>query len=122
MANTRSAMPSVDLEAIVKWDPEVIVASVNETADDLLNDPALATVSAVKNKRVFKCPQGIFLWSARSGEGALMALWLGVTLYPDLFVDIDIRAEVKSFFLDYYNYRLTESETDDVLAGRYKIF
>ncbi|MDR3203594.1 MAG: ABC transporter substrate-binding protein [Deltaproteobacteria bacterium] len=111
----------VDPELIVDWAPEVIVTTVNSLTDEILNNPSLKTIPAVKNGRVYNCPQGIFLWSTRSGEGALMALWLGSKFYPERFKDIDMRAEVKSFFKRFYNFDISESQTEDVLEGRTKI-
>jgi iron complex transport system substrate-binding protein len=53
----------------------------------------------------------------RSGEGAMFPLWLGKTLYPDLFPDIDMKRVVKDFFNNYYIYDISADEIDQVLSG-----
>jgi iron complex transport system substrate-binding protein len=83
----------------------------------VLADPALSTVEAVRNKRVYTCPYGIYLWSVRSGEGAMLPLWLGTKMYPDLFKDVDMAKVVRDFFKNYYAYDIPDSETATVLAG-----
>jgi iron complex transport system substrate-binding protein len=83
----------------------------------ILTDPALSQVDAVKNSRVHVTPYGVYLWSVRSGEGSMLPLWLGKTMYPDLFGDIDMKDVVKNFFNKYYNYDIDSEEIDKVLAG-----
>jgi hypothetical protein len=40
--------------------------------------------------------------------------WAAKTPHPDLFKDIDIRAEARNFYLTFFNYSLTEVELDQV--------
>jgi iron complex transport system substrate-binding protein len=108
---------TVDAEQIVQWDPQVIMLNSQIGAHAVLNDPALQTVSAVKNRKVYVCPYGIYLWSVRSGEGAMLPLWLGTKLYPDRFTDVDMKEVVRYFFNHFYNYNIPVSEIETVLAG-----
>ncbi|AEF84717.1 periplasmic binding protein [Treponema primitia ZAS-2] len=108
---------TVDAEQIVQWDPQVIMTSNQTGAAAVLKDPALQTVSAVKNGRVYVCPYGIYLWSVRSGEGAMLPLWMGTKMYPDRFTDINMGEVVKYFFNHFYNYDIPAAEIDTVLAG-----
>jgi iron complex transport system substrate-binding protein len=108
---------TVDAEQIVAWNPQVIMTSNQTGRDAVLKDPALQTVSAVRSGRVYVCPYGIYLWSVRSGEGAMLPIWLGTKLYPDLFADTDMRVVVKNFFNNFYSYAISEAEIDTVLAG-----
>ena len=108
---------TVDAEQIVTWDPQVIMVSNQIGADAVLKDSALQTVQAVKNGKVYVCPYGIYLWSVRSGEGAMLPLWLGTKFYPDRFADTNMRDVVKYFFNQFYGYAIPEAETDKVLAG-----
>jgi hypothetical protein len=41
--------------------------------------------------------KGVYLWSVRIAEGALQPLWLGKTLHPDLFSDLDIKRQLRIF-------------------------
>jgi iron complex transport system substrate-binding protein len=108
---------TVDAEQIVEWDPQVIMLNSQTGAQAVLSDPALQTVSAVKNRRVYVCPYGIYLWSVRSGEGAMLPLWLGTKLYPERFSDVDMKEVVKYFFNYFYNCDIPASEIETVLAG-----
>jgi iron complex transport system substrate-binding protein len=108
---------TVDAERILAWNPQVIMTSNQTGREAVLNDPAMRTVSAVSSGKVYVCPSGIYLWSVRSGEGAMLPQWIGTKLYPDLFADTDMRAVVRDFFNNFYNYKIPESEIDTVLAG-----
>jgi len=108
---------TVDAEQIVKWNPQVIVVSAKPGIEAVLNDASLQTVDAVKNKKVFACPNGIYRWNVRSGEGAMYPLWLGTKMYPELFSKIDMRKVVKDFFKKWYSYDIPDADIDVVLAG-----
>jgi iron complex transport system substrate-binding protein len=107
----------VDAEQIVAWNPQFIMTSNQSGRAKILTDPALAQVDAVKNRRVHVTPYGVYLWSVRSGEGAMLPLWLGKTMYPELFADIDMKTVVRNFFKEFYNYDAAEAEIDKTLEG-----
>jgi iron complex transport system substrate-binding protein len=117
MAKAGSNTLTVDAEQIIAWNPQVIMTSNQSGRDAILKDPALRTVAPVRSGKVYVCPTGIYLWSVRSGEGAMLPLWIGTKLYPDLFADTDMKAIVKNFFNNFYNYNIPDSEIDKVLAG-----
>lgn len=108
---------NIDLEAIVAWDPQVIMVNSPEAMDVIMAQPALAGVSAIKNKRVHKCPYGIFLWSVRSGEAAMLPLWLGTVMYPERFADVDMNKVVSDFFSEFYSHQLSPEGLERVLNG-----
>ncbi|MCC8123685.1 MAG: hypothetical protein LIO58_09115 [Oscillospiraceae bacterium] len=67
------------------------------------------------NAEVLVCPKGAYLWSARSGEGALFPLWLASELYPD--TGINMTDEVDEFLQRWYNYTATPEQIANILAG-----
>ena len=88
-----------------------------DCADEVMADPALAEVDAVKNGNVIVIPGGTYYWSVRSGEGALMTPWLMNVLHPDLVPDLDMKAEVQKFYQDFYGYELSDDEAQAILDG-----
>lgn len=109
---------TVSPEQILEWDPEYIFTMYTDQTDEIMNDPALAEVTAVKEGHVYTVPTGTYQWSVRSAEGALMMPWLDSILHPDIFADIDMTAEVKSFYKDFYNYDLSDDEAATILGGK----
>ena len=108
---------TVDTEQIVAWNPQFIMTSNQAGKKAILEDPALATVEAVKNGDVHVCPYGVYLWSVRSGEGSMLSLWLGTKMYPDRFSAVNMENVVKGFFNYWYNYDISQEEIEKTLAG-----
>ncbi|MDI9502948.1 MAG: ABC transporter substrate-binding protein [Bacillota bacterium] len=107
----------IDAEQIVAWNPEVIMAASQSGAESLRNDPALATVDAVVNDRVIVCPYGVYMWSVRSGEGAMLTPFLGTVLHPERFSDVNMEEIVRDFFQRFYQYEISDEEIQNTLNG-----
>lgn len=110
---------TLSAENLVEFDPEYIFTRGEEAVTAIKEDPALAEVSAVKNDNIYQVPTGIYLWSVRSGEGAMMTPWLDSILHPDLFPDLNMVAVVQDFFGTYYRYELSEEEAQAILNGEW---
>ncbi|NLV27052.1 MAG: ABC transporter substrate-binding protein [Methanomicrobiales archaeon] len=110
----------VNPEKLAEWDPDVIIVRGNTDGSypdqEILNNPQLAGLSAIKNGDVYNVPIGGFWWDRPSPESALGFLWLAKTLYPDTFNDVDMVSEMKSFFKNYYRYSLSDDEANSILS------
>jgi iron complex transport system substrate-binding protein len=117
-APANAANVSVDFEFLYKNQPDVITVRSKDMYDYIMNSNSQnqwQSLNAVKNKRVYLEPKGVYLWSVRSAEGALQPLWLAKNLHPDLFKDLDINKKVKDYYKTYYNYDLSDSDLKDIL-------
>ncbi len=106
----------VALEQIVAANPAVIVAMNKRDAEAIMASPQWAQVDAVIHHRVYVNPKGMFWWCRETSEEALQFLWLAKTLYPQRFVDIDMRQEVRDFYHDFFGISLSDSQVSDVLT------
>lgn len=106
----------VALEQIVAANPAVIVAMNKRDAEAIMASPQWAQVDAVIHHRVYVNPKGMFWWCRETSEEALQFLWLAKTLYPQRFVDIDIRQEILDFYHDFFGISLSDSQVSDVLT------
>lgn len=116
-ADFDTANSVVGAEQIIAWAPEVIFTMGQAAREQILNDPALATVPAVQNAQVFTEPEGTYPWSVRSAEGVLMPVFLGTILHPDRFADLSLADVTRDFYQEYYGYDLSQEELDAILAG-----
>lgn len=107
---------ATSVEQIIEWDPEVIfVSAMSElTPEDIHDDPALAELQAVKNKKVYMSPSGGFWWDPPSAESSLSFLWAAQVLFPDT-ADFDLRAEMIELYEYLYDYTLSDDEIDEIL-------
>lgn len=112
-------MIQVTMEDIVAADPDVIIigSGAADSVKKILEDSAWSGITAVKNKAVYANPSGVFAWDRYSGEEALQVLWAAKQLNPDKFQDIDMVAQAKDFYMQFYGYNLTDDEANKILTG-----
>ncbi|MDD3574653.1 ABC transporter substrate-binding protein [Methanospirillum sp.] len=110
----------VNPEKLAEWDPDVIIIRGNTDgtypSDDILSNPQLSGLSAIKNGEVYNVPIGGFWWDRPSPESPLGFLWLAKILYPETFEDIDMVSELKTFFKQFYQYDLTDEEANSIIS------
>ena len=117
-----SANGNITMEEIYKEDPDIILLSNFDSfvPEDIYQNKIpgqdWSAVKAVKNKRVYKVPMGIYRWDAPGVETPLMMKWLAHLLQPGIFKDIDIHKETRSFFKDFMKYDLTDSDLAIIFA------
>lgn len=106
---------TVTIEQILKSDPDVIVAMNAESANEMRSSVRWSNLRAVRNKKVYVNPKGMFWWCRETSEEALQILWLATTLYPEHFRDIDMKTETRFFYKTFYGYDLTDREIHEIL-------
>ena len=120
MAEEISGSRNVTIEAVIAADPDIITVS-NVTTDDIygfvMSDPQWAAIKAVREGNVYKNPVGVYNWDRNACESVLQLLWFPTLCYPEYYRDIDMEAEVRWFYQNFYDYALTDEEVRDLLAG-----
>ena len=109
----------VNIEVILAADPDyILVGGINQekTYNDILTDPAWQSLTAVKEGRMIRNPQGVMKWEKTGVEIALQLQWFTALMYPDYY-SVDIEAAVREFYSNYYGYQLTEQNYQDLMAG-----
>ncbi|KIR02258.1 Iron(III) dicitrate-binding protein [Lachnospiraceae bacterium TWA4] len=113
---------NINMETLLTYDPEIIFISNFDkvTPDDFYNNKLegqdWSNVSAVKNHKVFKVPCGLYRWAPpNSIEKPLYVLWAASHIQPEIFSDINMEDEIKSFFKGFFDYDLTKEQLDNVL-------
>lgn len=112
---TGSGMVGVDIEQVLRWDPEVILLGNFDAAmpQDIYSDPVWQDVAAVRSKRVYKVPLGGYRWDPPGQESPLMWHWLGDIAFPQR--TSVVRSKASEYFRFLYNHELTNSELDKIL-------
>lgn len=77
-------------------------------------------LSAVDNGKIYCCPIGIYDWGVGGCELGLAMIWCAKSLHPELFTDVDLSAEVKSFYLDVANANVSNDDVDYIFNGYLK--
>lgn len=116
-AGLRGIGATVSMEDILRWNPEVIIVRDAGMMREITGNPQWKTIDAIRERKIYVNPKGVNVWCARSGDGALQLLWAARTLHPDLFRDLDMEGEVRSFYATFYHHRLSGKELELVMRG-----
>lgn len=106
---------NINAETVIAYNPDIIITNSPKSRENIAKNPAFSMLDAVKNSQIYTIPQGVYLWSVRSSEGALMPLWLAKVLYPDIFKDLNLADEVRHFYSKFYSYDLSDKEVSEIL-------
>lgn len=106
----------VDMERVLLWNPQVIVAQDPLFVDHVSHDPRWRRLAAFKSGRVLEVPQKPMNWLDRppSFMRALGIQWLANAFYPDRF-KVDLRAETRDFYRLFFGVELSEADLDKLL-------
>ena len=97
-----------NFEQIAAWDPDKIFAMIwftlapGKVIESLKADSSWRMLKAVRNNDLYAFPSDIFGWSTPEPRWILGVQWLAKKMHPDLFPDIDIKAEVFRYFTGMY--------------------
>lgn len=108
---------TVQIEDLLRWNPQIIVTLDAEQARAIRADPRWRGIAAVRSGRVRVSPRGINAWSTRAAEAALQPLWAAQQFHPERFRTLDLGAETLAFYREFYGYALSHDELARVLAG-----
>jgi len=111
----------VGLEQIAVWNPEVIFV-VNyagdsvETAGQLLTSPTWEGLKAGENEQVYGFPADYASWDLIDPRWILGQQWLATILQPERTAEIDLQAQVVSFYEKLYG--LSETQIEESILPR----
>ena len=106
------------LEQIYKWNPDAIICNEVTTKEYLLENDKWEGLEAIREGRVYNIPVGVTRWGHRgSVETYFAILWLGTTFYPDIYSEIDLEHEVKTFYNDILELTIDDEVYEAILSG-----
>lgn len=97
---------TVSYEQLLTWNPDAIILApqAEYTVDDVLNDPALADLDAVKNGKVYAMPNVIESWDSPIPSSYLGSIWMASVLYPDAVSTEDYTKACVDFYQQFYGF------------------
>ncbi len=96
-----------DYESILGWNPEyiIIAAEAAYTAEEVINDPALALCDAVVKKNVYHLPNDVEAWDSPVPSGILGSVWTASVLYPELITEEIRDSIIEEYYEKFYNFK-----------------
>lgn len=118
VAATLPGFVPVSVEQLLAWAPDLILLNNFEkglTPARVFANATLAGVPAVKERRVYRYPQGGFRWDPPSQESPLAWRWLYALFHPDGMSGRSLRREIAGSYRTLYGYTPSEQDIDTVL-------
>lgn len=102
---------AVDMEQILRWNPDVILFGPGSIYETVASDPAWQQISAIQTGRYYEVPSGPYNWMGfpPSVQRYLGMMWLAQLLYPDA-AGYDLYAEASRYFQLFYHCDLTSEQ------------
>lgn len=106
------------LEQIYNWNPDAIICSSADTTAAIGADARWKGMAAVTKGQVYTLPVSMSRWGQRGDpETFLGMLWLGKTLYPQYYADVDLQQTVTEYYRDLFGIDIDEKTWQQILAG-----
>ena len=106
----------VNIEQMMKWDPEIILFAPGSYYDYAEDDPSWKTLSAIKADKYYEVPHGPYEWMGNppSSNRVLGLLWITKLLYPKE-ADFDMKEKTKEYYDLFYHYDLSDKKYEQLL-------
>ena len=95
----------ISYEQLLKYNPDmiVIIPEAEFTKEDVLKDPQLANLNAVKNKAVYEMPSDFEAWDSPVPSCVLGSMWLASIIDEEGYSFDDFKNDAASFYKEFYN-------------------
>ena len=80
----------------------MLILNAPSDRDIIARDERFQKLKAVANKHVYLIPVGVHVWAHRTIEQPLTVLWAAKTFHPNVFADMDLHMEVRSFYQAFF--------------------
>ena len=108
--------PTVSIETIIGWNPDLIILSTSLCTDDVLGDPAWQDINAFEHNRVYCVPRFVGDWASPVPESVLGMMWIANGTYHDC-IDFDMVQETEDFYKEFYNYDMSDDEACELMGA-----
>jgi iron complex transport system substrate-binding protein len=100
----------VSYEQILSWQPDyiLIASDASYTVEDVLKDPVLSDLMAIKEKKVYKLPSNIESWDSPIPASVLGVLAICSYLYEEKYDADMLKADVVAYYEKFYDFTFTE--------------
>lgn len=120
VASDLKGMAEINMEQVYQWSPDIIYITnfspyqPEDLYQNTIDGFDWSVVKAVKDKKVYKFPLGMYRWFPPASDTPLAMQWLATKNHPELFKDLDMTQELKKYYKRFYNYDLTEDEVQQI--------
>ncbi|MDO5725056.1 MAG: ABC transporter substrate-binding protein [Tissierellia bacterium] len=108
----------ISMEQINEWNPDIIFVGVGASAKDMIDgnvpNQNWSNIEAVKNRKVYDIPNGIFSWGMPCGDSPLMPIWMASCVDDQLISNEDMKDMVRKYYKDMYDTDITDETLESI--------
>ena len=96
----------ISYEQLFLLNPDIIIVppEAGFTIDDVLSDPLLTELSAVKTRSVYQMPEAFEAWDSPVPSFMLGVKWLLSVLYGDVYSIEMLRVDAADYYMEFYGF------------------
>ncbi|MFO1329170.1 MAG: ABC transporter substrate-binding protein [Rubrivivax sp.] len=113
----RTETRTFTMEQVLLWNPDVLLLASVEGLERVRKDRAFGVLKAVRSGQMHLVPVGAHTWSNRTAEQPLTVLWGAKTFHPQRFAALDLGAETRRFYRDFFGHTLDDAQLAEILSG-----
>jgi len=107
-----------NVEQILLANPEVVLVNVSGVDAYVRKQPMFETLTAVINEDVYLLPVGISRWGHSTSIETILAIaYTAKLLYPDLFVETDIKEMTQDYYRRFFDFTLSDDMYKQMMTG-----
>ncbi len=120
VASDLKGMAEINMEQVYQWNPDIIYITnfspyqPEDLYQNTIDGFDWSVVKAVKENKVYKFPLGMYRWFPPASDTPLAMQWLATKNQPELFKDMDMTQEIKTYYKRFYNYDLNDEEVQQI--------
>ncbi|MEJ0039487.1 MAG: hypothetical protein WDO68_26155 [Gammaproteobacteria bacterium] len=106
-----------NMETLIGFDPDVVFLTVFNnvsTASDLYADPRMQSIRAVRDRRVYRMPNGAARMSGPVEEPLLLQ-WMAELIHPDMKPRVPLRTAIRNAYREVFGYEMSDADIDTML-------
>lgn len=109
----------ISAEQLLSWNPDYILAVDHATyeLEDIMTDPLLAEVKAVKDGKVLRFPSEMDDWDYPAPSSVLGILWLTAQLHPEVYSREQFIEDAADFYKIFFGIEVSEAQLGMQGAG-----
>jgi len=98
----------ISYEQLLIFNPDIIIVppEAGFTIEDVLADPLLIELSAVRNGSVYQMPEAFEAWDSPVPSFMLGVKWLLSVLYGDIYSIETLRVDAADFYMEFYGFSI----------------
>ena len=110
-------------EQLLTWNPDVLLVTgkgmSSMTAKTVLDNKVegldFSPLKSSKDKAVYSTDLGMWNWFTPNPDSPVVTQWLGKTLYPEQFNDVDLVKMTKDYYKTMYSFDLSDAQAQKIV-------